>query len=272
MEFYPYLPKRVHPGGEFSAPPGGELSGRRVALIGFEREWASRFYEIVQTAGAFCIIAPNSEFEAEARHCDLVLVYLRTGEDPPDTRDPATTAAVIIVMRASAMRPKGPGAAEYIFYPCTPMEILTRAAIAIERKRASVVRSRENPFRILIVDDDPEVHALLNAALEGEDMKCQSTSLARESLRIARAWNPDLIILDVNMPGLSGHGVLAALKASSSNRRTPVLLLTGCDHKSDVIRGFDLGAQDYVVKPFHPADLAARVRRIVAPAGGSDRR
>ncbi|HEY3743832.1 MAG TPA: response regulator transcription factor [Bryobacteraceae bacterium] len=262
MEFYPYLPKRVHPGGEFVAPPGGELSGRRVALIGFEREWASRFYEIMQTAGAFCIIAPNAEFEAEARHCDLVLLYLRAGDDPPDTEDPATSAAVIIVMRASTVAPRGP-AVDYIFYPCTPIEILTRAAIAIERKRASVVRSRANPFRILIVDDDPEVHALLHAALDGEDMKCQSTSLARESLRIARGWNPDLIILDVNMPGLSGHRVLTALKASSSNRRTPVVLLTGCDHKSDVIRGFDLGAQDYVVKPFHPADIAARVRRIV---------
>jgi DNA-binding response OmpR family regulator len=113
------------------------------------------------------------------------------------------------------------------------------------------------------VDDDPDIHTLLKATLESDDLKCQGTLMGRDSLTIAREWHPDLIVLDVNMPGMSGHQILAALRASRSNIRTPVLLLTGCDRRSEVLKGFNLGAQDYVVKPFNPVDVAARIRKMV---------
>jgi CheY-like chemotaxis protein len=266
MEFDPGPSRTLISSEQSAIAPGGELSGRRVAIIGFERVWAVRFYGIIQGSGAFCRISPNSEFEAEARTCDLVFVYVQSGEDPPKTSHFTKMAAVILVMRASAAR-RSESAEDYIFYPCTPREILTRAAIALERNPSSSVRSADNPYRVLIVDDDPAIHALLKAAVETDNLKCQCTLVSRESLTIAREWHPDLIVLDVNMPGMSGYQVLSALRASRSNVRTPVLLLTGCDHRSEVIKGFNLGAQDYMVKPFNPVDVAARIRKMVTGPG-----
>ncbi|HEU5162503.1 MAG TPA: response regulator, partial [Thermoanaerobaculia bacterium] len=94
-------------------------------------------------------------------------------------------------------------------------------------------------------------------------MDCEIAADGREALERARALVPDAMILDVNMPYLDGFEVLAAMRNESALQDVPVIILTSVQQESDVVRGFALGADDYVVKPFNPMELLARLRRIV---------
>lgn len=242
-----------------------EFVGRRIVLAGFDSEPALRFKELFEAVGAFCRTVPTAAFEVEARACDVIFVWLRTADNPPRTAG-STTTPVIAVLSTAAVRHRvswiKTTAVDCMFYPCTPKEILTRTAIALDRKPGHRVEFPEVPFRILLADDDPEITDLLKVTLEKRDMTCRSTASSLDVLKIAREWNPDVVVLDINMPEMDGYQVLAALKASNPDTPPRVLLLTACDQEAEVMKGFKLGAQDYIVKPFNPADLLMRVRRI----------
>jgi DNA-binding response OmpR family regulator len=92
-------------------------------------------------------------------------------------------------------------------------------------------------------------------------MECQVVVDGRKALEATRRWRPQVAILDVNMPGMDGYEVLAALRAE--NLPVRVMLLTARQRESDIIRGFTLGADDYVVKPFSPMELVARLKRLI---------
>jgi DNA-binding response OmpR family regulator len=77
------------------------------------------------------------------------------------------------------------------------------------------------------------------------------------------ARRPDLVILDVKMPGLDGFEVLERLRRSADFATTPIIMLTSMGQEADVVRGFRLGADDYILKPFSPTELSARVRRLL---------
>jgi CheY-like chemotaxis protein len=243
-----------------------ELAGRRVALVGCDPDEGARFNEVLESAGAFCRLSPAAAFQPEACACDLVFVWLRAVEELPGIPETATAPVVAVGSAASVGRGLSrikTAAADCLFYPCTPAEILTRAALALHHKPVRNKRSPEDRFRILLADDDSSITALLKATLESSGLTCRCTADGLDVLKIAREWNPDLVVLDVNMPGMDGYQVLAALKAANSAAPTPVLLLTGCDQESEVLKGFKLGAEDYVVKPFNPLEVLMRVKRIV---------
>ncbi len=112
--------------------------------------------------------------------------------------------------------------------------------------------------RILVVDDDPAVTSLLKRGLAYEGFAVDTAASGSDGLSLAREHPPDLVILDVMMPGLDGWEVLRRLRAA--DRELPILMLTARDAPSDQVQGLDLGADDYVVKPFTFDVLAARVR------------
>lgn len=114
--------------------------------------------------------------------------------------------------------------------------------------------------RVLVIDDSPDIHALLEARLRPEGVAILHAHSPDEGVAMARAQRPDLILLDVEMPGRSGFEVCAALKGDPLTDALPVIFLTGLQTTYDKVRGFDLGAVDYVTKPFEPAELRARVR------------
>jgi len=97
--------------------------------------------------------------------------------------------------------------------------------------------------------------------LENFGMQCQEAADGRAAIEAVRDTKPDATILDVNLPGMDGYEVLSAIRAE--DLRTRVLLLTARQQESDVIRGFSLGADDYVVKPFSPMELVARLKRLL---------
>jgi len=115
--------------------------------------------------------------------------------------------------------------------------------------------------RILAIDDDPSVTSLLKRGLTYEGFLVETAGSGEEGLALARANPPDLVILDIMMPGLDGLAVLQRLRAVDA--RLPVLMLTAKDAPTDQVLGLELGADDYVVKPFTFEVLAARVRALL---------
>jgi two-component system, cell cycle response regulator len=113
---------------------------------------------------------------------------------------------------------------------------------------------------ILAIDDSPEIHALLDVRLRPEGLRMEHALTPTEGLAMAASLQPDLILLDVEMPGMGGLEVCSRLKADPLTSMLPVIFLTGADAVDVKVRGFDLGAVDYVTKPFDPAELRARVR------------
>ena len=103
---------------------------------------------------------------------------------------------------------------------------------------------------------------LVRAAIKNFGMECYTAADGRSALENIRRIRPDLAVLDVNMPGMNGYEVLAAIRAEQIPLR--VMLLTARQQENDVIRGFTLGADDYVVKPFSPMELVARLKRLLS--------
>ncbi|MBC7255400.1 MAG: response regulator transcription factor [Chloroflexi bacterium] len=120
------------------------------------------------------------------------------------------------------------------------------------------------PKTLLIVDDEERLRALLRDYMEHEGFRVLLAADGREALRIARQEKPDLIILDLMMPEMDGWEFMRRYTPES---RTPIIILTARLDDADKVLGLELGADDYVTKPFSPRVLAARVRAVLRRSG-----
>ncbi|HVU63356.1 MAG TPA: diguanylate cyclase [Phycisphaerales bacterium] len=118
----------------------------------------------------------------------------------------------------------------------------------------------ENKPLVLLVDDSVDVHRLLLARLRHEQIELVGTTRAVEAVEMARRYKPSTILLDVDMPDLDGFEVLRALKEEPLTNNVPVIILSAKCGSEDKVTAFDLGATDYVTKPFDLAELRARLR------------
>jgi len=116
------------------------------------------------------------------------------------------------------------------------------------------------PDKILLIDDSPEIHTLVKVRLGKEAVEIRCALDGVSGLAAAREFRPDLILLDVDMPGRDGFAVCVDLKSDPITIDVPIIFLTGTASTEDKVRGLELGATDYVAKPFDPAELRARVR------------
>ena len=125
--------------------------------------------------------------------------------------------------------------------------------------------------KILLIDDEPSVHNVVTAYLKAEGYQFQSAMDGPGGLSAARTFKPDVIILDVMLPGLDGIELLATLRREST---VYVIMLTARSEETDKIVGLSVGADDYLTKPFSPRELIARIkaalRRIQSPTNPSD--
>ena len=126
--------------------------------------------------------------------------------------------------------------------------------------RAAALKSDSRPH-VLIGDDDPTTVALVRMTLKSHDVECQGVGDGSQVLAAVAGCKPDLVVLDINMPELDGFEVLTALKNDINTRDIPVVLLTARQQEADILRGFSLGADDYVTKPFSTLELVARIKR-----------
>ena len=118
--------------------------------------------------------------------------------------------------------------------------------------------------RILVVEDQADLAGLLARNLELERFEVRVVGDGREALPLARAWEPDLVILDLMLPGMDGYEVLRGLRAE--RRRVPVIILTARAEEADKVRGFRLDADQYVTKPFGLLELLERVHALLRRA------
>ena len=116
---------------------------------------------------------------------------------------------------------------------------------------------------ILLADDSPLIHRHTVPLLEDDGYEVRSASDGAEAIALARSLCPDLVITDVEMPLVDGYGVCKALKADPATARVPVLICSSLGEAADLERGFDAGADDYLVKPVLPEELSTRVRALV---------
>ncbi len=115
--------------------------------------------------------------------------------------------------------------------------------------------------RLLVVDDEPNIRELLSASLRYAGFEVATASDGQEALAAAERFRPDLLVLDVMMPGLDGFGVVRRLRQNGSS--TPVLFLTARDAGEDKVAGLTLGGDDYVTKPFSLDEVLARIRAVL---------
>ncbi|WP_025323085.1 winged helix-turn-helix domain-containing protein [Deferrisoma camini] len=125
-------------------------------------------------------------------------------------------------------------------------------------------------MRILVVDDEEDLVDLVAYNLEAAGFETAQALTGHEALRAAAEVRPDLVVLDVMLPDLQGFEVLRILRSRDATREVPVILLTARGGEPDRLAGFELGADDYVVKPFSPRELVARVRAVLKRAANPE--
>ncbi len=121
-------------------------------------------------------------------------------------------------------------------------------------------------MRVLLVEDDPTTSKSVEMMLNSANLNVYATDLGEEGIDLARLYDYDLILLDLNLPDMTGHEVLRQLRMSKIE--TPILILSGMDDTENKIKGFGFGADDYMTKPFHREELIARIHAIVRRSKG----
>src|SRR3990170_8582888 len=123
--------------------------------------------------------------------------------------------------------------------------------------------------KVLVVDDDPNVQRILLATLKQEGFEVHVASDGEEGVEKAAALSPDLILMDVAMPKLDGYAATALVRAhEQTGKRVPIIMLTAEADVEQRVRGLRAGADDDIVKPFHPLELIARIKALLSRAGG----
>jgi diguanylate cyclase (GGDEF)-like protein len=188
--------------------------------------------------------------------------------------DPVTTDIPVIFVTALSeaadeARGLAMGVADYIAKPVNADLLRSRVRAHLELRRYRVnqgvydIRSHEDPEHpstILVVDDVPDnVHELIEALRD--DYRIQVAGSGERALEIIDSVSPpDLVLLDVVMPGIDGYETCRRIKASTIGNRIPVIFVTVVDDPADKVRGFEVGAADYITKPFDLAEVGARIR------------
>lgn len=121
-------------------------------------------------------------------------------------------------------------------------------------------------MRVLLVEDDPTTSKSIELMLGNANLNVYSTDLGEEGVDLAKLYDYDLILLDLNLPDMNGFEVLRQLRLARIE--TPILILSGNDASEDKIKGFGFGADDYLTKPFHRDELIARIHAIIRRSKG----
>ncbi len=127
-------------------------------------------------------------------------------------------------------------------------------------------RGKDTPMRILLVEDDPTTSRSIELMLTHANLNVYCTDLGEDGIDLAKLYDYDLILLDLNLPDMSGHEVLRQLRLAKV--ATPILILSGADDTENKIKGFGFGADDYLTKPFHREELVARIHAIIRRSKG----
>lgn len=254
------------------------LSGKRFALIGFKPAEGKRISLALEQAQAFARLLSPSEAppgSEELRPFDMVVLNLGTESKPSPWMVREALARnrkpLLLVGSHAMLLQQSPEvrefASDFLITPCRPEEILLRAfRILSESAKEAEAASKTNgaqKVRVIVADDDATTASLVRATLQKYDMECHVARDGGEALEMTKDLQPDALVLDINMPHLDGFEVLASLRGEERTRDITVVLLTARQQETDILRGFGLGADDYIIKPFSPMELVARLKRLL---------
>jgi two-component system phosphate regulon response regulator PhoB len=141
------------------------------------------------------------------------------------------------------------------------------SALARTNSRETPARPRRRPdnedLAILLVEDEQDLLELLRYNLAREGYNVQTAATGEEALKQVRAEPPNLVLLDLMLPGMDGLEVARTLKSREATRHIPIIMLTAKGEEPDVVQGLEVGADDYITKPFSPRVLMARIRAVL---------
>jgi len=239
---------------------------RSVLIIGDQMAEQLEIDAALQAAGYEVINAENGPQgidTARAKHPDLVMLDLDLPLPGAQqvaqvlSEDPETKTIPMIYAVGAAQPPAQlPPHVELLQRGAAPATLPALAAQMIAAARA---RAKQVPT-LLIVDDDADIQRILTLRLQQDGYRVARALTGAEALSATQKQSFDLIILDLLLPDIDGFAVLAALRARSATAMTPILLLSARDSPQQKVRGLQLGADDYITKPFSPAELQARIR------------
>jgi PleD family two-component response regulator len=129
--------------------------------------------------------------------------------------------------------------------------------------QSAPLATETHPPRVLIADDNPQGAELLEAYLSSTDYELRIASDGEQTMGFVRSWQPDLILLDIMMPRISGFEVCKRLRADAATRDIAVLMVTALDQPSDVERAVEAGTDDFLSKPINKTELLLRVRSLL---------
>ena len=122
------------------------------------------------------------------------------------------------------------------------------------------------PADVLVVEDEPDIRNLIVHHLTRDGFRCRAVASGAEALQRVKAATPDLVVLDLMLPGMDGLEVCRRLRSDAGSAGVPIIMLTAKADEVDRVVGLEMGADDYVVKPFSPKELVARVRAVLRRA------
>ena len=257
------------PDGAVAAAARDVLDGKRIALVGFDHSEAERAAATVESTGAFSRSLDGNTFRSasdQCRHFDLVVIRLGSALDAETTHAIQNQPKPVLLVGSAGSIGVDSGLGnqvDFLLWPVRAEELLMRSHRLLSAPRTGTPLGSGDNRSIVIADDDPTVNALIEHTLTSYEFDCHTAESGTEALQLVQKTQPAAAILDVNMPGMSGFEVLSRLKTAKQTRSIPVLLVTARSREVDVLRGFSLGAEDYVIKPFNPIELVARLKRIL---------
>jgi CheY-like chemotaxis protein len=247
-----------------------EFARRRILLLGFEELEASALSKMLMHELRVSSPVTLLGFADEVEMAGTELVIIQLGPKIPLRRWLSLAiqhSAKSIVCGAPkdvhARQAELRRASEILVLPGSPHEWPLRVNRLLGPLAANQEAApKDAPVypKCLVVDDDQSVRALLGAICGNLRIHLQTAADGVRALAIAREWQPDLIVLDIHLPLLSGIDVLRRLRQDETTCDTPVLCLTGCDDRETMAQAAALGATCYVVKPFSPPEVSRRIK------------
>src|SRR5271170_4663737 len=249
--------------------PQSDLGGSRIGMLGFPSQLADEL--VGALAGAQCLVSnlanTGDDQSDPLEGYDIVIVW--AGEDGPTSRVAelvATSQRWLFFGPEERIRQNSSlylRADDVVFTPYSLNELLFRIHRTIHRTK---MRTQPSPKRykptVLVADDDPSILVLLGTVLRNSDWECQFVTDGRQALAAARKLTPDLLVLDIEMPFMTGLDVLRRIRRDTETHGIKVLLLTASNELKHVEEGLSLGADDYLAKPFSHLALVHRVRKL----------
>jgi len=257
------------------------LAGRRFALMGFdtlEEDSIIAALGTVRGIGHVVGAVPSipglnsfSRFDA----CFINASAAAVGEQPAPiemiarSRKPAVIVGTLeeLVAQFAVVADLN---RDFILRPWQPEELLLRAYRVLRFVEAAEVATqspiRNGARRIVVADDDATTIVMMSTILKHFNFECEVARDGVQAFDLARKNKPDLVLLDVSMPHMNGFEALTALRSDSATRDTRVILVSAHHDEAEVVKGFALGADDYITKPFNSGELMARINRTLHEA------